>query len=280
MTQVYRRPDDYDFEHLGDDDDISFYCRLSERLGAKTILELGCGTGRITFPLAELGSRADIAVTGLDSEAQMLAKAQAHLEEVPPEVRKRLTLTKGDMQAWKSDSQFDLILVPCASLSHILALNDQLAIWRTAYNNLRTDGRFVVEVAMPSLATFADSFSRPPRVLMETDLDVENKDDRTRLLRHKTTQYQGHEQRASIRFMYEKIRNGRSVERYIDDFQSHVYFPRELELIFLHSGFRIDTVYGDYRFRPLKSTSPVIIMIGRKPTAQEGVFQAPRSESR
>jgi hypothetical protein len=65
--------------------------------------------------------------------------------------------------------------------------------------------------------------------------------------------------------MYEKLRDGRSIERYIDDFQSHVYFPRELELLFLHTGFELEAVYGDYRFRPLKSTSPLIIMVGKKP---------------
>jgi hypothetical protein len=65
--------------------------------------------------------------------------------------------------------------------------------------------------------------------------------------------------------MYEKLHDGHSIERYIDDFQSHVYFPRELELLFRLTGFKIETVYGDYRFRALQSTSPLIIMVGRKP---------------
>lgn len=264
MTQVYRRPDDYDLEHLGDDDDILFYSRLSNRLGSKTILELGCGTGRITLSLAELTTQGDISITGLDLEPEMLAKARLRLEEAPTEIRKRITLATGDMRSWTSFRRFDLILAPCGSLSHVLALNDQLAIWRTAYDHLLPGGRFVAELTMPSLATFADSFSRPPRMLMETDLDVEDKETKTRLLRHKTTQYQSHEQKASIRFIYEKIRDGQSVERYIDDFVSHVYFPRELELIFVHCGFHLETVYGDYRFRPLQSTSPLIIMIGKK----------------
>jgi SAM-dependent methyltransferase len=264
MTQVYRRPDDYDLEHLGDDEDVDFYCRLSERLGAKSILELGCGTGRITLPLAEMETSGERSITGLDVAPAMLATAQARLDEAPPAVKQRTTLVAAEMQSWKADGQFDLILVPCGSITHILALTDQIAVWRTAFANLSPGGRFVVEVAMPDLTTFADSFSRPPRTLMETDLDVEDKAEKTRLLRHRTTQYLGDEQRASIRFLYEKLHEGRSIERYIDDFQSHVFFPRELELLFLHTGFEIERVYGDYRFRPLKSTSPLIVMVGRK----------------
>ena len=172
------------------------------------------------------------------------------------------------MQSWRADQPFDLILVPCSSITHILTLSDQITMWRTAYENLVPGGHFTVEVGMPDLGTFADSFSRPPRVLMETDLDVEDKEEKTRLLRHRTTQYLGDEQRASIRFIYEKLREGHSIERYIDDFQSHVYFPRELELLFLHTGFELEAVYGDYRFRPLKNTSPLIIMVGKKPISQ------------
>jgi SAM-dependent methyltransferase len=271
MTQVYRRPDDYDLEHLGDDEDISFYCRLSQRLGATRILELGCGTGRITLPLAEAvlsgENSPDRFVVGLDSAPAMLSAARARIDETPPSVKGRTTLEQADMLTWKSDRPFDLILIPCASITHVLTLKDQLTAWRTAFDNLLPGGRFVVEVLMPNLAIFADSFSRPPRVLMETDLDVEDKEEKTRLLRHRTTQYLGDEQKAIIRFMYEKLRDGRSIERYVDDFQSHVYFPRELELLFLHSGFDVETVYGDYRFRPLRVLSPLIIRVGRKPAA-------------
>ena len=51
MTQVYHHPDEYDLEHLGDEEDIGFYFGLVRRLRAKGILELGCATGSITLPL-------------------------------------------------------------------------------------------------------------------------------------------------------------------------------------------------------------------------------------
>src|SRR5580692_8247464 len=117
---------------------------------------------------------------------------------------------------------------------------------------------------MPNMASFADSFSVPSRTPVEIDLDNLNESDRRRLIRRKTMRYLSHEQRAQIRFIYEKYEHGRGVESSIDDFDSHVFFPRELCLLFLHTGYEIEQTFGDYRARPLKGDSPLIIMIGRR----------------
>ena len=117
---------------------------------------------------------------------------------------------------------------------------------------------------MPNMASFADSFSVPPRTPVEIDIDNINESDGTRLIRRKTTRYESHEQRAQIRFMYEKYQDGRGVETFLDDFSSHVFFPRELCLLFIHTGYEIEETFGDYRGRPLRADSPVMIMIGKR----------------
>ena len=158
----------------------------------------------------------------------------------------------------------DLILIPCSSISHVLSLEHQLAVWKTCYDNLRPGGRFLVEINMPNMASFSDSFGVPLRTPVEIDIDNVSESDGTRLIRRKTTRYLSHEQLAQIRFMYEKYQDGRGIETYIDDFMSHVFFPRELSLLFLYTGYEIEQTFGDYRGRPLKSDSPLIIMIGRR----------------
>src|SRR5262249_17511307 len=120
------------------------------------------------------------------------------------------------------------------------------------------------EVAMPNVATFADSFSVPERTLLEIDIDRVNEADGTRLIRRKTTRYLADQQLAQIRFLYEKYRDNRGIESYIDDFASHVFFPRELMLLFMHTGFEVERIFGDYRGTSLKASSPLIIMIGRR----------------
>jgi SAM-dependent methyltransferase len=269
LNQIYDHPDDYDLEHRADDDDIGFYCVLVHRLAPFSVIELGCGTGRITVPLAQAAVRDNFIIIfniiGLDSGAEMLDKAREHLAKAPSEARQRVKFVEGDMRSWRAISPAELIVVPCSSISHVLSLDDQLQLWRTAFDNLAEDGRFVVEVQMPNLAAFADSFSSPPRVSTEVDLDVTDPRTKSRLLRHKSTSYASDDQKASIRFVYERFEKTISVERYIDDFASHVYFPRELQLLFMHTGFEIEAAYGDYHFRPLEPASQLIIMIGRKP---------------
>jgi hypothetical protein len=44
MIQLYRHPDEYGLEHVGDEDDIGFYLSLARSVKLKSVLELACGT--------------------------------------------------------------------------------------------------------------------------------------------------------------------------------------------------------------------------------------------
>jgi len=263
--QLYRRPDEYDLEHTGDDADLKFYVELATRLKPKSVLELACGTGRITLPMAEEGARSGFSVVGLDSEPTMLKQARDKAKRLSPSARKRIRLVQGDMRKWHGREPFELTIVPCSSITHVLGMRDQLSVWRRAFQNLAPGGRFVVEAPMPNFSAYADSFANPPRILVEIDRDVIDPKRNMRLVRRRTVTYVPDEQRARIRFLYEKYRRKRLVESYIDDFESHVYFPRELRLLFLHTGFEIEDVFGDYNRKPLSAKSEQMIMIGRKP---------------
>ena len=176
MVQLYRRPDEYDLEHLGDDEDIQFYVSLARNLMPKSVLELACGTGRITIPLAEEGARSGYSVVGLDAEPAMLKQAAQKVKRLPASVRSRISLVKVHMLTWRRWQRFEL----------------------------------------------------------------------------------------RIMFQYAKYRGKNGIERYIDDFESHVYFPRELQLIFMLAGFDIEHVYGDYARRQLRSESRQMIVIGKE----------------
>jgi SAM-dependent methyltransferase len=268
MLQIYQRPEEYDLEHIGDEVDVRFYLELARSLKPKLVLELACGTGRITIPMAEEGAKSGFSVVGLDAEATMLKTATERASRLSALARERIRLVRGDMRKWHSRDLFDLIAVPCSSITHLLELKDQLEVWRRAFQNLAPGGRFAVEAPMPNFSAYADSFANPPRTVVEIDHDVTDQKRKIRLVRRRTVTYLPDEQRAQIRFLYEKYQRKRFVESYIDDFESHVYFPRELRLLFLHAGFEIESVFGDYDRRPLRATSGQMIMIGRKPVVR------------
>jgi SAM-dependent methyltransferase len=262
---IYQKPADYELEHEGSTDDIEFFVSLAQRLKPKRVLELACGSGRVTLALAKLAAREGFDLVGLDNASEMLSEARRRHEEASQEVRDRLTLLEADMRHWSACKRFDLIVSPCGSMAHLLTLQDQLAAWRQAYDNLNVGGRFVVDVSMPPMAAYADSFQVPPRAILEIDRDVTAPETGTRLIRYKTTRYLPHEQRARICFLYDKFTASTVSEHYVSDFESHVYFPRELQLLFIHAGFSIDSVYGDHRGRALNSRSEHMIVAGLKP---------------
>src|SRR5581483_9494471 len=141
---------------------------------------------------------------------------------------------------------------------------DQIAAWRRAWDGLAEGGRFVVDLTMANLAAYAESLQTPPRTVVELDVDARDAASGARLLRYKTTRYLAHEQRAEIRFLYDKFPDNSGVDRYVSDFDCHVYYPREVELLFRIAGFRVEAWFGDYSMRRLRSSSRQLIGVGLK----------------
>jgi ubiquinone/menaquinone biosynthesis C-methylase UbiE len=66
----------YDLEHRDLDQDLDLYRNFAARCDG-TVLELGCGTGRVALALAQAGYD----VVGVDESTSMLELAQAHVIE-------------------------------------------------------------------------------------------------------------------------------------------------------------------------------------------------------
>ena len=262
MEAIYERPWDYDLEHEGDEDDIRFYLELTRRLRPRRVLEFASGSGRVTIPLARQAASLDYEIVGIEIADSMLAEAEKKKAELDASARGRVTFTQGDIRQWKGQEQFDLVITPCSSLSHLLELEDQVAAWNCAHANLVPGGRFVADLTMPNLPVYAESMQTPPRTTLEIDIDTTDPQSGARLLRYKTTRYLPHEQRAEIRFLYDKFPEGEKVDRYVSDFECHVYYPREVELLFRMTGFEVEARYGDYFMHPLRPGSRQMIVIG------------------
>jgi SAM-dependent methyltransferase len=215
MEAIYERPRDYDLEHEGDDEDVAFYVGLLEQWRPRRVMELASGSGRVTIPLARAAARASspIEIVGLEREGPMLDEAHRKRADLDERERAGVSFIRGDMRAWGSAEPFDLVIAPCSSLAHLLTLDDQLAAWRCAFDNLGNGGRFIADLTMPNLTAYADSMQTPPRTLVEIDVDAREPITGTRLLRYKTTRYVPHLQRAEIRFLYDRFPDGRQVKK-------------------------------------------------------------------
>jgi len=247
-------------------DDVHFLARVLARVRPRRVLELACGSGRVSFALAAALPKAEI--VGVDTSIEMLGKAAGAHNGARSSVRPRISFVKGDMRDWAgSGNPFDAVVIPCCSVSHLLTLDDRRRTWATAFRLLRPGGVFILDVRVPDLATLAESQRVRPRALVDLDIDATRRTlgGEARLLRCTATTYEPHLQRADVRLIYDRFEERALAERLVTDFVSHVYFPAELELLFVAAGFEIAQQYGDYRFMPCDRTSQYLVTLARRP---------------
>jgi SAM-dependent methyltransferase len=103
------------------------------RPGARTLLELGCGTGALLSGLA-----ADYSVTGVDRSPEMLSIAG---REVPG-----ARLVQADITTVSLPYRFDVVICMFDTLNHVVTVDGWLAVFRCAHEHLSDGGLFVFDV--------------------------------------------------------------------------------------------------------------------------------------
>lgn len=127
--------------------DTQFYVDEAKAV-AGSVLELGCGTGRVLLPIA----RAGYAIDGLDSSPQMLERCETKLLAEPASVKERAHLHRGDVRSFNLGKKFDLVTAPFRVLQHLTTVEDQLAFLDAVARHLQPGGRFCFDVFNPNFA--------------------------------------------------------------------------------------------------------------------------------
>jgi SAM-dependent methyltransferase len=134
------------YDLLYGDKDYEAECNLLEQVfkkhgtGVKNILDIGCGTGNHSIPLASRGYK----VHGVDLSEDMLAhaveKTKKETIEYPP------VFSQGDARNVNLGKKFDAVLMMFAVLGYQLSNDDVLATIRTAREHLSPGGLFIFDV--------------------------------------------------------------------------------------------------------------------------------------
>jgi len=119
-------------KYIRDQIDQHWQCDECSRtpLAGKAVLDVGCGAGLLTEPLARLGGN----VTGIDATPQVIAVAQRHAADMGIEIDYRL----GDVQ--DLEGQFDL--VTCMEVIEHVA--DPAAFVKALGKRLATNGLLIM----------------------------------------------------------------------------------------------------------------------------------------
>src|SRR5436190_5129234 len=130
---------DLDTAPLEGGPDVEWFSGLARRTGGP-ILELGCGTGRITVPIAQDGHH----VVGLDRSAAMLERAERRARRANVEIR----WVEGDMRAFSFNEAFALVFVAANSFL-MLDPNDRWSCLARVREHLAPRGRVAIDVFQP-----------------------------------------------------------------------------------------------------------------------------------
>src|SRR2546427_3197547 len=112
--------------------DLRFWESMAQRWSARRILELGCGTGRVTEVLT-----ARAAVIAVDVLVEMLD----HAARRAPKAR----LVAADIRSLALRSQFDLVVLANDPMAHLASTDDRTRVIESIRDHLAADGRGLLE---------------------------------------------------------------------------------------------------------------------------------------
>ena len=232
------------YDALKAQNDVAFYLNQAQAAPGP-VLEIGCGTGRVTIPLAGAG----VNITGLDVSGSMLEEAKRKANEQGL----KLTWIEADGRSFDVGRDFALIIMPFNTLQFFRDAPSLKQIFDRVRTHLRRSGRFVFDVFNPQVAFLAadpakryerarypDPRGRGEVVLEETREYIADR----QVVRSTRYYHIGTERDYSIRSL-----------------ELRCFFPCELELLLEHYGFRLLTKYGDFDGTPLSSASPKQICV-------------------
>ena len=241
--------------------EVAFYSQIArqrvEHEGG-SILELGCGTGRITTRLAQEG----FSVVGLDASAEMLHVARTKAAD-PGRVRWVLA----DMRSFDLEETFDLVLIPGHSFQFMITPDDQAACLRSIRNHLAPGGTLVVHLDhmgsenVPWLA----EISGPRSGHFETQAPFEHpRTGRVIQSRHSWA-YDPLTQTATGRTIWEELgEDGEPTARWDSGpVRLHCVFRFEMEHLLIRTGFNVEAIYGDFDGQALENDSSELIWVAR-----------------
>jgi SAM-dependent methyltransferase len=229
----------YDLENADFIEDLDFWVGLAKEAGGP-VLELGCGSGRVTQQIA----RAGIAITGIDNSEPMLAMARARLNRNAA-VTNRVTLVNGDMTKLDAtelkSAMFNLVICPFNTFMHLLTVTEQIALLTSARQHLEAGGQLVLDLTNP-----APAYADPPSETLTLERTFRDEAHNQTIEQFSTLQLDRLDQIAHIVYRYDALAVDGALSRTLVPLTLRYTFPAEMALLLGQTGFRLAHLYGDY----------------------------------
>lgn len=251
----------YDAEHDAFEDDLQFYRDLAAGAGP-TILEVGCGSGRVTLALARMGR----AITGIDSSGAMLARCHARLAAEPSGVAGRVRLVHADIRALgvEEPSSFALAIVPLNTFSHFATPSDRLAALAAIRERVVPGGLLALDVDLAGPRRLLES---PGQLWLLGAWEASPAEPAAfgagpRFVQHFASAVPAPEPDAAlVTHLYDVQAADGLVHRTLSRMTLALLSRNEVQLTLERAGYTVEAVYGSYDLDPYQPGDERVIFV-------------------
>jgi SAM-dependent methyltransferase len=118
-------------------DELSFWMKHIGHIKG-TVLEMGCGTGRILIPFL----KRKIKIIGIDASQDMLNKCREKCRKL----NLKTVLKKQSMQTFKLNQKLSFVFIPDGSLSFVITNEEMIQTFKNVYNHLLPGSPFMFDI--------------------------------------------------------------------------------------------------------------------------------------
>jgi ubiquinone/menaquinone biosynthesis C-methylase UbiE len=244
--------DFYDWENAQtlDRRDVKFWRRMAERANGP-ILELGCGTGRVTIPVARTGTR----IIGIDRSSEMLGRALARSRRARTTLRPMFL--RGDIRClpFRSSARFDLVMAPYGILQSLVRETDLKATLASVARALGPGGTFGIDL-VPDLPVWKEYRDK-------VRFRGVRRGGKSRITLMESVRQDRAKKLTVFDQEFIEQRGGRRTSRRFSLVFRTLTVPQMAKRL-EHAGFRVTAVLGDYDGEPWDPRADVWLILAEK----------------
>lgn len=223
--------------------DLQFYKKWLPKNKEAKILELCCGTGRLTVPIAKAGYN----ICGVDYTSSMLEQAKVKASEAGLEIN----FIEADIRSLNLQEKFDFIFIPFNSIHHLYKNEDLFKALNGVKNHLKEGGLFLLDCFNPNIQYIVEGEKEQRKIAEYT-----TEDGRAVLIKQ-TMRYESATQINRIEWHY--FINGEFHS--IQNLDMRLFFPQELDSYLEGAGFEITHKFGSFEEERFENKSEKQIFV-------------------
>lgn len=208
--------------------DLPFYREWILKRKSAQVLELCCGSERLTVPLAKEG----INICGVDNSKTILEQAKLKAKNENLEI----DFIEADIRTLELNNKYDLIFIPFNSIHHLYKNQDLFDMLKVVEKHLKEDSLFVFDCYNPNIRYITKAEKAKNKIA-----EYKTVDDR-KVIIEQTMKYENESQINRIEWHYFINDIFHSVQK----LDMRMYFPQELDTYLKLSGLNIIHKFGNF----------------------------------